>query len=147
MMSSDPGVRAVMPVPGAGGVVLRRAGPASPAQVLLVRYRSGDWAFPKGHIEGSETPEQTAVREVQEETGVRARILGPLPTTRYTNDRREAREITWFLMEAHEAQPGEQLEDTFSEGGFAEVAQARARLSFAEDLMLLSAALAHYGES
>ncbi len=34
----------------------------------------GHWGFPKGHVEGGETEEQTAHREILEETGVRARI-------------------------------------------------------------------------
>ncbi len=140
-----------MPVPGAGGVVLRRVG--DELEVLLVRYHSGDWAFPKGHIEAGETPRQTAVREVQEETGVQAHILAALGHTRYTNDRLEAREITWFAMRAEQGQPGEQpqpdehLEDTFSEGGFCSVQQARARLSYGADLALLEAALGLRGAS
>ena len=36
------------------------------------------WSLPKGHVEAGESPEQAAVREVEEETGIRGRILGPL---------------------------------------------------------------------
>jgi diadenosine hexaphosphate hydrolase (ATP-forming) len=149
MISSDPGVSAVRPVPGAGGVVLRGAATSSSGpEVLLVRYRSGAWAFPKGHIEAGERPEQTAVREVQEETGVAAQILGPLSATRYTNDRGEAREITWFLMAATitaSAGTGSAaLEDTFSEGGFVELSAAHTRLSYAGDRALLDEALDQY---
>ena len=81
-------------IPGAGGVVFGSLG-----HVLVVRYRgSGAWAFPKGHVEPGETLEQTAVREVQEETGVRASVVAPLHVTEYTNDRGEARQIHWFRM-------------------------------------------------
>ncbi|MFC4453002.1 NUDIX hydrolase [Deinococcus sonorensis] len=122
-------------VPGAGGVVLNRAG-----QVLLVRYRSGGWAFPKGHIEPGETLEQTAEREVHEEGGVHASIIRPLSTTRYTNSRGEPRAIHWFLMstEAQEVQ----LEDTFGEGGFFGPEQALGMLSYPHDQELLREALA-----
>jgi len=40
-------------------------------EILLVKHvKSGYWSFPKGHIEGCETEEQTAAREIMEETGV-----------------------------------------------------------------------------
>ena len=62
------------PVPAAG-VLLERAG-----RVLLVKRRweprAGSWCLPAGFMEAGETPEQTAVRELQEETGVVARLTG-----------------------------------------------------------------------
>lgn len=39
-------------------------------QVLLVQHGKGHWAFPKGHANANETPEETAVREFNEETGL-----------------------------------------------------------------------------
>ena len=121
-------------VPGAGGVVFSPAG-----AVLLVRYRSGAWAFPKGHVEAGETFEDTARREVLEEGGVRAEVTTALSPTRYTNDRGEARQIHWFVMQTDDAAP--QLEDTFSEGGFFEPTLAAQMLSYPEDRHLLQEAL------
>lgn len=137
------------PIPGAGGVVLR--GDAARPEALLVRYRqSGTWAFPKGHLETGETPQQAAVREVLEETGVRAQVVAALPETSYTNDRGEARRIAWFMMSA-ETGPGStagpQLEDTFSGGGFLGVAEVSIRLSFAEDRALLDQAVTLWREN
>ena len=37
---------------------------------LLLHYPSGHWEFPKGHIEGKESEEETVVREIKEETGI-----------------------------------------------------------------------------
>jgi 8-oxo-dGTP pyrophosphatase MutT (NUDIX family) len=51
-------------IEAAGGYVLNNNGQ------LLVFYRRGSWDLPKGKIDPGETPEQAAVREVQEETGL-----------------------------------------------------------------------------
>jgi 8-oxo-dGTP pyrophosphatase MutT (NUDIX family) len=37
---------------------------------LLLHYHSGHWEFPKGHIEGKESEEETVMREIAEETGI-----------------------------------------------------------------------------
>ena len=62
------------PVPAAG-VILERDG-----EVLLVkrRYapRAGAWCLPAGFMESGETPEHCAVRELEEETGIEARLTG-----------------------------------------------------------------------
>jgi len=51
--------------------------------VLVIRNRFGEWVLPKGKIEPFETPPEAALREVLEETGVRAKIMCPLGTTEY----------------------------------------------------------------
>ena len=57
-----------------GAVVFREEG--GERQFLLIRNkRSAHWGFPKGHIEQGESHEQTAMREVREETGIDIRIL------------------------------------------------------------------------
>lgn len=43
--------------------------------LLIKNKRSAHWGFPKGHVEMGETPEQTATREVLEETGIHIRII------------------------------------------------------------------------
>ncbi|MGE5048256.1 MAG: NUDIX domain-containing protein [Deltaproteobacteria bacterium] len=83
------------PVSHAGGVVLRGG------ECLLVQA-SGDpatWVLPKGHIEPAENARQAAVREVLEETGVWARVTGPLPDVSYIVDGADV-SVRYFLMEA-----------------------------------------------
>ncbi len=111
-----------------------------PLGVLLVRYRSGAWAFPKGHVEAGETLAQAAVREVQEEGGVSATVTAALFPTRYTNDRQQQRQIHWYVMRTASTQL--LLEDTFAEGGFFAPEQASQMLSYPEDRQLLLEALA-----
>jgi 8-oxo-dGTP pyrophosphatase MutT (NUDIX family) len=56
---------------------------ASPRAVLIGRYdRRGRllWSLPKGHVESGESPADAAVREVEEETGIRGRVIAELGT-------------------------------------------------------------------
>lgn len=66
----------------AGGAVLSRDG--NRAYVALIATRRGArWGLPKGTVDPGETPEQTARREVREETGLRAEILCHLDKIEY----------------------------------------------------------------
>ncbi|MFC9250123.1 NUDIX hydrolase [Amycolatopsis thailandensis] len=61
------------------------------------------WSLPKGHIEDGETVEQTAVREVKEETGISARVLEPLGTIDYwfvAERRRVHKTVHHFILES-----------------------------------------------
>jgi 8-oxo-dGTP diphosphatase len=59
-------------VRAAGGIVVRRSGAV--AEVLLVHRPRGDWGFPKGKADPGESDEDTALREVEEETGWRCSL-------------------------------------------------------------------------
>jgi 8-oxo-dGTP pyrophosphatase MutT (NUDIX family) len=68
----------------AGGVLVRRLrGRIVFAAIHPRGRRPAVWALPKGIVEPGEAPEQTAVREVEEETGARGRSLGKLGDVRY----------------------------------------------------------------
>ncbi|MBB6100071.1 diadenosine hexaphosphate hydrolase (ATP-forming) [Deinobacterium chartae] len=123
-----------VPVRGAGGVVFDSKG-----NVLLIRYPSGGWSFPKGHLEAGEDDPAAALREVEEETGVRAEIVADAGETEYVNAQGVLRRVRWFAMRAAGGQ--ERLEDTFSDGGFYRLQQARELLSYEEDRNLLERAL------
>jgi 8-oxo-dGTP pyrophosphatase MutT (NUDIX family) len=73
-------------------------------EVVLVGYlRDETWTLPKGTPKEGETVEETALREVREETGIQARIVGDLGSIQYSFGRRGVRydkEVRHFLMEA-----------------------------------------------
>jgi ADP-ribose pyrophosphatase YjhB (NUDIX family) len=63
----------------AGGIVVRREG--GHTLYLLIRDSYHNWGFPKGHVEAGERPEDAAMREVCEETGLRdVRLRGAIHT-------------------------------------------------------------------
>lgn len=94
-----------------GGVVVR-PGPGGP-EVLLAsrRTRRGDlvWGLPKGLVESDEAPEETAVREVEEETGYRAtvrRSLGDISYWFVWAGARVHKTVHFFLMDPTGDRPG-----------------------------------------
>lgn len=87
----------------AGGLVVDVRDGVPYAAVIARRNRSGkvEWCLPKGHLEREETPEEAALREVAEETGIHGRILRHLATIDYWfsgNDRRVHKVVHHFLM-------------------------------------------------
>lgn len=86
------------PVTAAGGLVENEKG-----EVLLI-FRRGKWDLPKGKLDKGETLEQCAVREVQEETGLKEVALKkPLVITYHTYDefgKHILKDSHWFLMKA-----------------------------------------------
>ncbi len=94
------------PVEAAGALCWRRD-PAGQLRVLLVRSaRWDEWSWPKGKAEADERLAETAIREVLEETGVRAVLGPPLPNVRYLMpDHRHKRVTYWSAQPAEEGQP------------------------------------------
>jgi 8-oxo-dGTP diphosphatase len=69
-------------VKAAGGIVLRRDD-AGVRVAVCHRPRYDDWSFPKGKLESGESWEQAALREVEEEIGLRCAIGAELPAAAY----------------------------------------------------------------
>lgn len=66
-----------------GGIIYRKTDD-NPVEVALISVRDGNtWCLPKGIIDKGETPEMTAVREVQEETGLLGNVIDRLGTISY----------------------------------------------------------------
>ena len=94
----------------AGGVVVRQK--AGELELLLVhRPRYGDWTFPKGKAEPGESDEECALREVEEEAGVRCELVRELPSTSYTDGKgREKRVRYWLMHCGSEAVPSNEVD-------------------------------------
>ncbi len=101
MAAARPGSAAGRPlsrdVRAAGGVVVSGAAAAS---VLIVhRPAYDDWSFPKGKVEPGESDEACAVREVEEETGLRCSLGRELHSTEYVDAMGRHKTVRYWLME------------------------------------------------
>lgn len=87
----------------AGGIVVDRHLAGHRAAVILRRNRAGrlEMCLPKGHLEGRETPEEAAVREIREETGIVGTVRTTLGVIDYWfsgEDRRVHKVVHHFLL-------------------------------------------------
>ena len=136
------GVRLRLPrrqkvVRAAGGLVVR-LGPDVPApEVLLVhRPKYDDWTFPKGKAKPGESDEACAIREVEEETGLRCVLGVELATTRYTDSRGRPKAVRYWLMRVASGEfvPNREVDEI----AWLDVEAAAERLSYERDLPLLA---------
>lgn len=89
----------------AGGLVVDRTGQRLQAALIGRHDRRGRllWSLPKGHLEPGESVEEAAQREVEEETGIRGRLLAPLGTIDFwfvAEGRRVHKTVHHYLFEA-----------------------------------------------
>lgn len=89
--------------------MLGRDGDGRARVVVVHRPRYDDWSFPKGGPSGGESVEQTALREVREETGVCCRITRKLEPVDYWYPSRKGnskeKRVHYFLMETDATLP------------------------------------------
>jgi 8-oxo-dGTP diphosphatase len=78
-----------------GGVVIDRAR----LVVLVHRPKYDDWTLPKGKLDPGETFEEAALREVEEETGLRCGLIRELPSSEYTDQKGRLKLVRYWLME------------------------------------------------
>jgi 8-oxo-dGTP diphosphatase len=117
-------------VRAAGGVVVRDG------RVLLVhRPRYGDWTLPKGKLEDGEAWEDAALREVEEETGLRCELGEEVGRTRYVDSHGRNKEVRYFRMTGG-GEPAPQNE--VDEVRWAPLDEAPGLLSYERDRVLLS---------
>jgi 8-oxo-dGTP pyrophosphatase MutT (NUDIX family) len=116
----------------AGGVVYRES--AHGPEYLIVRARRDPhaWVLPKGHIEPGESPEQAAVREVEEEAGCRAAVVTALGPLVFGTVRTRV-----YLMRFEREVPREEDRELF----WGPVAEASRRLTYPDTRQLVT--LAH----
>jgi len=100
-MSTEPPAAERRPEFSAGGVVVRDRECVVIVPTRRAANGSKVLALPKGHVDPGETPEEAATREVREEAGVDADLVGALGSVRYwymRKGRRIAKRVDFFLF-------------------------------------------------
>lgn len=121
----------------AAGGVLWRSGRGGIEVCLVHRPRYGDWSLPKGKLEPGEHPLRAALREVAEETGVRAVPQARLPSVRYRSQDRP-KVVDYWSMRAV-ATGGFQPDAEVDEVRWLAVDQAVRLVSYPHDAAVVSA--------
>ena len=110
-------------------------------EILLIKHiNSGHWSFPKGHVEAGETEEETALREVKEETGIDILIY---PTFReivsYSPKKDTYKDVVYFLAKAKNYDYIPQ-EEEISQVRWVEIDLALQLLTYENDKVIVSKA-------
>jgi phosphohistidine phosphatase SixA/8-oxo-dGTP pyrophosphatase MutT (NUDIX family) len=127
------------PVRAAGGIVLRGDGPDR-SVALVHRPRYDDWSFPKGKLDDGEDEAMAALREVEEETGLRCRLGPSVGAVTYRDRRGRAKVVRYFRMDADGGRftPNHEVDDL----RWVPIEDAVRLLSYAHDRSLLRQVLA-----
>jgi 8-oxo-dGTP diphosphatase len=131
-LTEEPDVRA------AGGVLLR-PGPRGPEVAVIHRPKYEDWSLPKGKLDGDEGFEEAALREVEEETGMRCELGPELSRVAYRDRKGRSKLVRYWLMRAGDGEfrPGSEVDEL----RWLDADAAIAQLSYENDADLVREAL------
>ena len=128
-----------------GGVVIFRG------KILLlyknIKNKYEGWVLPKGTVEAGETHEETALREVLEESGSKAYIVDYIGRSEYSFTVPEdvvEKEVHWYLMGTDSYYSKPQREEYFVDSGFYKYHEAYHLLKFANEKQILEKAYNEY---
>ena len=113
-----------------------RAGREGPEVLLVHRPEYDDWTFPKGKLERGETEEQCALREVEEETGLRCTLGRELESTTYRDAKGRRKRVRYWLMEVESGELG--FDNETDDARWLSPGKAAEMLSYSRDIDVLN---------
>ena len=130
-----------------GGVVIHRG------KILLLyknyKHKYVGWVLPKGTVEPGELHRETALREVEEETSVSAKIVKYIGHSQYTFQGRDDivnKTVHWYLMRANSFYCKPQREEHFVDAGYYKFHEAYHLLKFNDERQIMKKAYYAYIE-
>jgi 8-oxo-dGTP diphosphatase len=118
-------------VEAAGGIVLDDEGRVA----IVHRPRYDDWSLPKGKLDAGESFEEAALREVEEETGMRCSLGDELDPVRYRDNKGRPKLVRYWLMHV-EDDPGFVPNDEVDELRWVTPGEAAELLTYPDDAEL-----------
>ena len=122
----------------AGGVVWRKGDDGRPEFAVIYRPKYDDWTLPKGKLDPGETFEEAALREVEEETGLRCTLGRRLTDTHYRDRHDRPKLVQWWAMEAEPGSGEFKPNNEVSELEWLSPDDARRRLLYPRDRELVT---------
>lgn len=124
-----------------GAVLFKKTDGA--VQVLLIRHKNGGhWSFPKGHVEKDETEEETARREIREETGLEVVLDTTFRSvTTYSPGENTKKDVVYFLAFYRGGELVTQKEEVLDAQWFSPE-EAERKITYENDARVLSSAYA-----
>jgi len=122
-----------------GALVFRRF--HGNTELLLIKHANGGhWSFPKGHVEAGETEEETALREIKEETGIDV-IIDPSfrEVISYSPKKDTQKDVIYFIARAQNYDFTPQ-EEEISQIRWVEISRAHMVLTYDNDKQLVNKA-------
>ncbi len=128
-----------------GGVVIFRGKILVLYKNIMNKYEG--WVFPKGTVEEGETHEETALREVKEESGADAQIVSFIDKSFYSfkvGNETVEKQVYWYLMKGRSYFTRPQSEEFFADSGYYKYHEAYHLLRFPNEKQILEKAYGMY---
>ncbi len=129
-----------------GAVIYRKH--KGETEILLIRHKNGGhWAFPKGHVEKQETEEETALREIREETGLKVKLdTGFRASVTYSPKPEVMKDVIYFAAKADAEKKVKAQEEEVTDVRWEKPEQALELVTFANDKEILQSFLKYRRE-
>ena len=115
--------------------------------ILLLKKHNGDWVLPKGKVEPGEKKDEAALREVFEESGLKAEIIKYLGEIHYTykenwdENKRVHKTVYWYLMHSRSMDTVPQREEGFIEAKFIHIDRVLEMAKYDDEKEIIKVAL------